>query len=77
MKTILYAIADAGGVPYHGTYEKSRHAAWFSHIKMRFDIPQYMISEFFEAQVRDAKEKGDHEIVCEVEVPDSNIKILT
>lgn len=64
MKSELYAIADAGGNIYPGTFGKNPEGDWFKHLLPHMAIVR---PEFLDEKIKEAKERGDHVVKCSIE----------
>lgn len=72
MKFKLYAIADAVGNIYPGSFGKE-DGAWFRHLFQ--DEKQVSVYEY-ESRKQLALERGDHTILCDIETNETiSVKI--
>lgn len=65
MSSVWYAIADAGGNIYPGTFRKEPGMGWFPHLFPELNIIE---PDRLKAAIKAAHEdRGDHEVKCFVE----------
>lgn len=71
MTSTLYAIVDAGGNIYPGTFGKRPEGEWFRHVLPNLEIAEQHI---LDEKIKEARARGDRVVRCLIETSE-NVRV--